>query len=255
MGQVIRLDTSFNNNNLKKLIDYNFEDIKSQILSLPTLRAFYDATDTSTMTFGAGGAVTQLKDLSANALHFVQATTSKAPTHSTAGLNGVGGLYFNGSQSMKAAGLFSGSAKGTVVVLMNASGSTTNASKIVFSDAAQQSKAFYAQNTQLLAFNANVSLPVSSVNTKILNFVTAYDSTSNTATIYAEGKSNAGAMSALGAPTGAANLGTWTDTLSNNNYIGYIGHVMIFDEDLSKNKVVRDLLTEYAKRKYRTDVK
>lgn len=254
MGQVIRLDTSFNNNNLKKLIDYNFEDIKSQILSLPTLRAFYDATDVGNLVV-SGGKVTQLKDLSVNNLHFNQPVTAKAPNHSAAAFGNIGGLYFNGLQSMKAAGLFSGSAKGTIVIFMHATGLTTGASKIIFSDAARQDKAIYAQNAQLLAFNAKTTMALTGVDSKYLNFVTAYDGTNDTATIYADGKSSAGAMSGAGAPTGAANLGTWTDTLSSNNYIGYIGHVMVFDEDLSKNKVVRDLLTEYAKRKYRTDVK
>ena len=51
-------------------------------------------------------------------------------------------------------------------------------------------------------------------------------------------------------PSGHVNLGRWTDSRA-EMYVGKIGHVMMFNEDLSKNQAVLDLINEYAKRKYR----
>jgi hypothetical protein len=62
-------------------------------LDLPGLVAWYDASDTSSIT-EAGGLVSQWDDKSGNGFHIVQATGSQQPTTGSHTMNSLNTLYF-----------------------------------------------------------------------------------------------------------------------------------------------------------------
>ena len=67
-------------------------------LSLPNLKAWYDASDTSTITGGA--AVSQWNDKSPNGYHLSQATATKKPSSGTRTLNSLNVIDFDGTNDI-----------------------------------------------------------------------------------------------------------------------------------------------------------
>ena len=64
-------------------------------LSLPNLKAWYDASDTSTIT--GGSAVSQWNDKSANGFNLSQSTSTKKPSSGTRTLNGLNTIDYDGT--------------------------------------------------------------------------------------------------------------------------------------------------------------
>lgn len=248
MGSIIRLNTVFNNAKLKTLQDYDTDTLKQQILALPTLRAFYDATDKANMTM-SGNLVTRLNDLSANQLHFVQTTTSNAPSYDEQAFGHVGGLVFRGGEWLTANNLFNARQVGSIVVFAKGDKGGLN---VIMSSASNASVAIYTRDGSIMALNGGVGIGARHANIMPTNIVLSYNTTQNTAVI------NPGYMHTVSASAAGGvrianenvNLGRWSNTKT-EMYAGKIGHVMMFDEDLSKNQAVLDLVQEYAKRKYR----
>lgn len=248
MGQIVRLNESFSGTGLQKLVSYDTSKIRDELLKVTTLRGFYDLTDTSNMTL-SGASVTQVNDLSVNALHFKQAVTASAPTFNAAAFGGAGGLAFNGSQWLTATNLFSSSKVRSVALFFRTKAMGT---LIILSRA----DATY-ENAYVGTGHISLVSGVSRINTDIhdyqnINYIAAYDGTTKGSTLYANTltASNTADITANGIKAGNVNLGRWSDTNETSKFVGDIGHVMIFDEDLSKNAAVRNLIAEYSMRKY-----
>jgi len=69
-------------------------------LGYPSLQAFYDAGDTSSITDAGGGAVSQWNDLSPNARHLKQGTAGSRPLTGTTSQNGLNTISFDGTDDM-----------------------------------------------------------------------------------------------------------------------------------------------------------
>ena len=249
MGSIIRLNTVFNNTKLKVLQDYNTDEIKSQLLSLPTLRAFYDATDVSTMTMSSN-IVTKLKDQSANQLHFVQSNTANAPTYDAQAFGHTGGLVFGGNHWLTATNFFAGKQVGSIVVF--AKGLTSELS-IMLSSESHVSIALFTRNGLVGGLNGGAIVKAIDAHIKPTNYVLAYNTTENKAQIILPYDCTTTSANNGNTTINTSNalLGRWALNKENAKYIGNIGHVMTFDEDLSKNQAVLALVQEYAKRKHR----
>lgn len=249
MGSIIRLNTQFNNNKLQTLQDYNTDTLKAQILALPTLRAFYDATDRTTMQL-TGNRVTQLNDQSINQLHFVQSNTTNSPTYDAQAFGHTGGLVFSGNQWLTAANLFGGKQIGSIVVF--AKGANPGLS-IIISSASNTAIALYTRENAIVALNGGTGITAPNAHIRPTNITLSYDTTKKYANIEPsyEHSDTANSSGGVSINVSAANLGRWANNNESGKYIGNIGHVMMFDEDLSANQAVLDLVNEYAKRKYR----
>jgi hypothetical protein len=70
-------------------------------LSLPNLKAWYDAADTSSIT--GGSAVSQWNDKSGNGYHLTQSTSTKRPSSGTRSLNSKNVVDFDGTNDVLAA--------------------------------------------------------------------------------------------------------------------------------------------------------
>lgn len=247
MGSIIRLNTVFNNAKLKVLQDYNTDEIKSQLLSLPTLRAFYDATDVSTMTM-SNNIVTKLNDQSANRLHFVQSNTANAPTYNAQAFGHTGGLVFGGNQWLTATNFFGAKQVGSIVIFAKGNSSELN---VLLSSNSMTALACYTRQGGIGAFSGATWARSQTAYIEPTNFVFAYDATAKIGNIITHNSTPDMSGINITIVRSTANLGRWTDSSTSGNYIGNIGHVMMFDEDLSKNQAVLALVQEYAKRKYR----
>ncbi|MBE0441413.1 hypothetical protein EI164_04950 [Psychrobacter sp. FME13] len=248
MGQIVRLNESFSGAGLQKLVSYDTSKIRDELLKITTLRGFYDLTDTSNMTL-SGASVTQVNDLSANALHFKQAVTASAPTFNAAAFGGAGGLAFNGSQWLQAVNLFSGSKIRTIVLFFRAKKSGT---LILLSRAADTYENAYIGDTHISVISGFGRIDTDIQSYKNINYIGAYDATTGQAKVYANelSSTNNDPFTISRVAAGAVNLGRWSDANEASKFVGDIGHVMVFDEDLSKNAAVRNLIAEYSMRKY-----
>lgn len=248
MGQIVRLNESLNGTGLQKLVSYDTSKIRDELLKVTTLRGFYDLTDTSNMTL-SGASVTQVNDLSVNALHFKQAVTASAPTFNAAAFGGAGGLAFNGSQWLTATNLFSSSKIRTIVLFFRAKSSGT---LILLSRASDAYENAYIGDTHISVLSGLGRIYTDIQSYQNINYVAAYNETIKSSTLYANNltASNTADISANRIKAGNVNLGRWSDTNEAAKFVGDIGHVMVFDEDLSKNAAVRNLIAEYSMRKY-----
>ncbi|MFC3716793.1 hypothetical protein ACFONC_11590 [Luteimonas soli] len=244
MGKIIRLDTKFTGANMPKLVDYDYSALEAEILSYPTLRGFFDASDVVV----SGSSIMQINDRSGNDRHFVQANTELAPVVSS--VNGVPSAYFDGSREMLSSGLFSGKNEQSVNMFLHAPGSWSG-SCIVLSDRLSADQNFYIAPTAVAALDAGATLAIASIKTKLINYMCGFNIDDGTAVLYGDGSSDIGTVGGVAAPSGDANLGRWTDSQAGNKYVGHLGHLAVFDEDLSKNAYLRSLLDEYAASKYR----
>lgn len=250
MGSIIRLNTTFNNAKLKTLQDYDTDTLKQQILSLPTLRAFYDATDKTTMTI-SGNLVTRLNDLSANQLHFVQTTTSNAPSYDEQAFGHVGGLVFGGNHWLTANDLFKSTSQGSIVAFIKGDQASNN---IFFAPTTHKTFNFYLRANDILFVSGASSINETHIGLKAQQIIASYDTVRNTAQIISsatDAQSQRNNDPITRPPDSPAYLGRWSDGQEAGKFVGKIAHLMIFDEDLSKNQAVLDLVQEYAKRKYR----
>lgn len=244
MGKLIRLDTNFSGAGFPKLVDYDFARYRDQLLAYPTLRGFFDAAQVVTTS----GRVTQMTDLSGNGRHFVQATTSLAPAAST--INGQPGVYFDGTREMKAAGLFSGANEQSVAMMIYAPDAAADA-MMVMAEASLGSYNFYVRSNRINAISGGNTLFIDVAGT-LLHYKAGWNSQADTSTLYGNELSNVGDTAQKPAPAGAANLGRWSDSNNTAKFIGHIGYVAVFDEDISKNAYLRRLLDTYARSRFRT---
>lgn len=249
MGKITRIDTEFTNSSLPILIDYDTGSLEQEILGVASLRGFIDATDDKYINYD-GGKVASIVDRTGNGLTFTQSNTALMPEIVKSVINDVQALYLDGSKYLESVGFFSDEKKQSVVAFLLPSG-VGESSSIFLSDLNNLNKNFYLNNSQLRAFGGSVTLDESAANSKLINYICAFDTNKNKATLLNGENKSVGSMGGVIMASSNAYLGKWAQQTT-NAYQGYVGHIMIFDEDISENKYILNLLNEYARRRYRT---
>lgn len=246
---LIRVPTAFTNQNLPKLIDYDPTPIKEQILSLPTLRAFHDFTDPAQITVDGLNKMSQVADLGKNGLHLT-ASGADQPLYVEGGLGLCPAAYFDGSNKLENANLFSGSDRLSIAALIWPVGHD-DTSRIFVADATDNGPNFYIAGDAIRGYSADVYVSEPLLKTQPTHNILTADHVSGELNLYTRTGKTTG-TTVRSKPVGEANIGAWTDDIgAANRYIGYLGHLMFFDQDLSKDDVARELVMEYARRKYR----
>jgi hypothetical protein len=247
IGRITRLPIRTNNTSLPVLIEYDTTDILNQILGHPTLRAFFDFTDATTMSLSAG-LINSITDLSGKAL-VASASGSERPTYDAAAVNGQPAATFSAAQKMVATDLFSGSTKLSVAAAIY-SRASDNTSRMYVATATDQFGNYYAGGDVLRSHAADVSLSVPNLRNRMVNVVSTLDDDSNALHLYADGLDATGVLTRA-LPTGTASIGAWHDAVTTNRFDGHIGYLAVFDEDLAGNDTIRGLLEEYTARRWR----
>lgn len=246
-GQITRLPFSTGNTNLPLLINYDWNDIREDILAWPSLSAFFDFSDYSTMT-ESGGEITQVVDLTGN--FTATAGVGERATYGATAINGQSGLTFTGAQRYNVPGLMSSATKITVAAAVQSTDGGAATSRMVLADAATSSQNLYVRQDALYHFNGAVTLAVPSMRNRLVNAIWAMNYDTDAAAIYCDGLTATG-TSNIAVMTGDANIGAWNDGSAGNRFIGSLGYLAVFDEDASQNPTLRGLLDEFALRRWR----
>ncbi|MCD8568182.1 MAG: hypothetical protein LRY50_07505 [Geovibrio sp.] len=249
-GRLLRiLDATFSSS-LPQYISYDASALKQQILSWKNLQAFYDFGDANTITADGSSKVSQVNDQGPKALHLT-ASGSFRPTFvagSIPGSSGAAGIYFDGTNKLTNANLFSGNPRGTIIIGLYATGLTDATSRIFLSTAASASTNFFAVQTQLRMFSSTVVLTVPAVNTRFFCPMFSWDTLAGKGNIISSiGANNFQGNTAQPAPVGAGNVGWWNDAAAGNQYIGYISHLILLNEDISLNPTFKLVIENYEK--------
>jgi len=249
MGQFTRLPYTSLNTGLQTLALYDTAPIKEQILALASLRAFFDFTDSSTMTL-TGTSVDQINDQSGNGLHLTASTTDR-PTWTPGALGWAGATLFSDNR-MTNDTLFSGAAQGTVVMGFRGI-ALDGTSRMIVADASDNNVNFYMTSTEARAFAADVFVTgLTNLNDRNAQMIVGYDDASDPMdlTMYIDGQT-ATDTTTRNPPDGKGAVGGWTDALTGNRFEGYLTHLIILDQDVSADAAALALLQEYGRRKLR----
>lgn len=249
MGHIIKLNTTFTAGSLPKLVDYDTSDLEARIIAMPNLVAFFDATSDEWRTVTDAGKVTKLVNRGKKGGDLI-ASDSLAPSISHGIFSGTDGVEFSAAEGMTATGVFSGLSHYSIVVFLRPK-STINTYSIILSSNSSNMQAMYVRsNSTLSALSGGISLPIPSIIGRDLHAMLNYDSVNHTARLTGGGNTVTAVVSENIKPmSGSLLLGNWP--AEGNRYSGYIGHVMVFEGDISKYTQFTDLLDEFARRKYR----
>lgn len=248
-GRITTLPIRTGNPALPRLIEYDSSALLERILALPFLRAFYDLTDLTKMTV-AGGLVSALQDLGPKGLHGA-ITGAERPTFVAGAINGVPAVRFDGTQRIGVAGLFNG-AGNELSVSAGLYYTGDNGSRHLLGRNSNNSSAnwYVSGGNEYRAFMGAAALAVPALANRASHAMFTMNLTAATAKIYADGLSGSGAPPA-GSATGDGSIGARYEGVTNDRWVGSIGHICVMDRDIALESDVRALLDEYARRKYR----
>lgn len=246
MGTLIRLAETFNNGSLPQVTDYDSTGLLAALKAHASVQAMYDFTDSSTMVI-ADDLVSSVTDISGNG-HTLTAAGSDRPEFVADGLGANGGLLFNDNK-MTCADLWSGADRVSVSALLYATGHDAT-SRIYLSDASDTFNSFYISGTaNLTAYSADIFRTESALATTLYHMLTCVDHVADTISIRTQNGVTTGSTTRA-KQSGGGNVGAWADAQAGNKYRGLLGHLFIFNEDLSDNDPVRTWVMEYTRRKY-----
>ena len=246
-GQIIRVKGTFTNANLPKLTDLDTSSILKEILAHPACRSFYDFTDQSKLTLESGKIIkaTDLKSVGS----FVATSSELAPKFVTTALNGTGGAFFDRNEGMLR-NFFSGATNQTVDVGCQVLSLTGTQILLCESDLSQNN--LYYNGSQISIAGGSKRINWSGEQRLKINRVTGVYTANLAPKILLNGV--AGDITGTTfhkAPDGDATLGR-NLLASDANYANiYIGHVAVFDADVSNDSYLNNLLKEYHLRKYK----
>jgi hypothetical protein len=251
MGQLIKLTETFTNPALPKLIDYDTSQSEAEILTLPTMRAFWDFSDASTITKDGGNLVSQVNDKSGGGRHWT--ASANHPLFSTTTMKGLPGLEFDGSANrMQCAGLFSGNPTQTVAAAFYVP-DYDGVSRALISDDTDNNQNLYLGSTDFRFNAADVELEVSgasleNMRSKVFFLIASGDAIADTC----------GLMTNDGQVTGSTGRAPWDGDATLGAFDsgaafhkGAIGAMIVLDEDVFANATVKTLLADYFTRKFR----
>lgn len=245
-GQITRLPFSTGNTDLPILINYDFSDILADILSWPTLRAFFDFSDLSTMTTD-GDEVVTVADLTGTFL--ATADSGERGTYGTTAMNDQPGLILTGAQRYNVPGLM-GDERQVSWASCFQSEATDTTSRMVMADADTLTQTLYVGGDNIRMFSGATELAVPSLRNRPVNTIWTMDYSTDEINTYADGLTVAGTSNSA-VMSGAVNIGAWYDSVTTNRFIGALGYCAVFVEDASQDAALRNLLDEYALRRWR----
>lgn len=234
------------------LITYDSDKYRAQIAKLPSCRAIYEFCNLSSITKDDSNRVSQVNDLGPNALHLT-ATGDDRPTLVSGAVAGsFPAVYFDGTNKLQGE-FFSGAERITVAISLLATGSTDSTSRVFLSDAGAAQPNWICTSTQLRMLTTDVIATISSPSTTFFQPKFTLDGVAAVGRIYpSTGTTNSFDALTRPKPSGAGNVGHWDDAAADgNNYIGYVGHMVVLDEDVTNNPAVNTLLDDYFQRLFR----
>jgi hypothetical protein len=233
---------------------YDYMPLRSALQAVPSNRAQLDFTDPDQRVLEDTNRIAQVSDLSRYENHAIAADTERPnlvadAIHDTQGRPILEGAEFDGSMGMTVASLLRGQPRITAAFLFRAP-NADGTSRMLASDGDTASQNFYLTDTSVRMYSAVPSLtginPTVGTNWAIF---CADHSTDDMRII-----SNLGTVSGANtvAPlTGDFHIGKWATGQSDNRLIGNLADVMVFEEDLSTNDTVLNLVRDYFTRKAR----
>lgn len=255
MGQIIRLNTVFTNKKLPVFLDRDVSMLEAELKAHPNLQAFWDFSDVGALKL-TGDKIVQVADKSVFGRHLT-ADVGVAPTFNQYVLGGVPSAFFDGATAMQSIDnvLNARWSKLTYVIfLTKTETTTTNTIAIVGNTNAYVS--VYISNSDIAANSGAVRIKQPVIGTP-LDIITSYDfKSARSAIITPEGKATEqGTKRTL--TDNKLYLGKWSDGANpdrGQNFKGYVGHVMVFNDYIADDPLMIDLLQEYARRKYGTPI-
>lgn len=155
-GRITRLPFSTGNANLPRLVVYDYADLLDMILSWPTLRAFFDFSDRSTMIESGG----QVVSIAAKSGAFTAtAGAGERGVYNATAMNGQPGLTLDGTRKYAVPGLMALADQQVTWASCMMSTAPTGASQMVLADAGTPSQAVYAGGENVSMFSNALSLP------------------------------------------------------------------------------------------------
>lgn len=224
----------------------SYQDLEAQILALPGLRGWWDATKSDYRVL-TSGKISQLTDRSGGGRHMLQATDASRPT--------VGADYFvagmdaavcAGAQVMSCGNFFSAAAASNIT-LFEIYKATGEGSQVPASAASPNTLSAYSVSggASVNCSGNSVFVTTPSLNTN-MTIVHAMDTTNAFADVNGATNTSAGAPTANALPAAGATafLGAYQGGAL---YLtGGIGQIMIFEADLRDTDGAVELLKLYA---------
>lgn len=245
-GRITRLPFSTGNANLPKLIIYDTADILADILAWPSLRCFFDFSNRTTMV-ETGGLVASVADLTGR--YTATAAVGARGTFNPDAHNGQPGLTCDGNQKYVVPALFPATERCSIAAAVKAT-DTTSTSRVFFADASDGNVNYFTLADQIRFMSGDVNLNVPSLRHRMVNMIATADYVTDACSIYSDGLS-ATATTTRAGPSGDANIAAWNDANAGGKFIGSLGYLAVFDEDLTHNATLRGLMDEYALRRWR----
>ncbi|KGQ48628.1 hypothetical protein JL12_08705 [Gallibacterium anatis 10672-6] len=253
MGQIIRLNTVFTNKKLPTFLDRDVSMLEAELRAHPNLQAFWDFSDLDALKL-SGEKIVQVTDKSTFARH-LQTDAGVAPSINRTLLGGIPSAHFDGASAMESVDnvLNARWNKLTYVAfLIKTEVTTTNTIAMVGNTNAYVS--LYISNSDIAANSGALRLKQPVIGTP-LDIITSYDfKEAKSGIITPEGSSfEQGAKRTL--TDNKLYVGKWSDGANpdhGQNFKGYIGHLMVFNDYIANDPLMTDILQEYSRRKYGT---
>lgn len=245
----------------------NLSDPDNQVPSVVDYRAAFTALNTNLLGWGEVRAsevtvdgsnnASQLNDLSGNATHFTQATTSRQPLYSTDILNGRPALYSDGTnKAMTWAGALPTAADFTKVVLARATGGSGALRSILSTNTAERNMLYFGINDSAASIigDATPSQLTHSENVQDewVLIVQSWDESTGTNSISING-SAAETEVTVGAGTDQSTIHLFANTDTGvSDMIGYIAMAQVWNIDLldAANSTELELVKAYVRDTY-----
>lgn len=250
IGKIDRLPFDTGNSMLLTLVEYDTSALLSQILNSPKVRSFFDFTDPTTMTFNGNLAVTVT---SKKGGFVATGAAGERAVYSESIINGQGGLTFDGTKKYSVPGLFPTTPGQLSVSAGIFSTTPANTSQIYLADADNANVNFYTIGDQARSISGDVFINTPMRNL-MKNVITTVDYVTQVASMFVDDLSVSNPSTRLAA-AGDAMIGAWNTANAaeaTTRYIGHMGYIATFTEDLADNAPMRAMMNEYCRRRFRT---
>ena len=248
-GIGFKLGRKLNNPALPVFKSWDYRPLLDALTRVPSLASFHTFTEESLVTKDGSNLVSAVEDLGPNG-RTLTATGTDRPVFSPAGFSHLPSVLFDGTKKLENPNMFDGSEKLSIACAIWAEGND-GVSRIIVSDATDTGPNFYLGPNIYRVYSADVVRDEPLLATSPTWGIGAVDHVADTISLYTRtGVTTDDTIRVK--PVGEGNIGAWSDSIgTSNRYIGHLGDILIFNEDLSQNETVRNLVIEYFTRKYR----
>ena len=245
-GQIVRVKGTFSRGNLPKLSDFDTSFLLQEILKHESCKHFYDLSNTSAMVLEDGKAVS-ISDLKGG--NPITATLAQAPTYDQTLFGGRGGLVFSGAQRMLGNGLFQETTT-TINVSFQANAANGANNFILIPTVGTSGGSLYFNNNAIRSFSAGLFKNTESTfkRTNLSNIYKPdllFKTTINEEVL---AMTAAGQAYHMVKENSVLNVGSSATPASYGNF--NLGHIAIFETDISTDAYLFELVNEFHKRQY-----